>query len=91
MRHSFNVTARTCVVFFVKLLVLKLCRTGCHLLLPLSNFPFSQIFASYYQETMKALGPLFESQDPAVVDNVCGAFARMILNSINSVPVEHVS
>jgi hypothetical protein len=44
----------------------------------------------YYQEILRRLVPLFTSTEPALSDNACGAAARMILNSPESVPLEHV-
>lgn len=44
----------------------------------------------YYQEILRRLVPLFASTEPALSDNACGAAARMILNSPESVPLEHV-
>jgi len=44
----------------------------------------------YYQEIMQRLAPLFNSEEPSLVDNACGAIARMILTSPNSVPLEQV-
>lgn len=44
----------------------------------------------YYQEILRRLVPLFASTEPALSDNACGAAARMILNSPDSVPLEHV-
>jgi hypothetical protein len=44
----------------------------------------------YYQEILRRLVPIFNTTEPSLSDNACGAVARMILNSPESVPLEHV-
>lgn len=43
----------------------------------------------YYSEVLKRMTKVFGSKDPFVVDNICGAIARMIIAAPNNVPLEH--
>lgn len=47
---------------------------------------------SFVLQILQAIHPLYSSRDPTVIDNACGAVARIILTFPNSpsVPLEHI-